>query len=345
MLKWKGGAKPMNQMQTVSTVSKSLGISSRMLRYYEQVGLIESSRMDDYAYRVYDEDAIRRLRQIIILRKLRVPVKQIREIFGNSDAAGVVEVFERNISELDEEITALSTVKSILSNLVQELNNRANMRLQLDYLNDSSVFAIVDSISFPKNRLKEEKSMEDLNMANENLNKLTDVRIIYLPPMTIAAASATGNGCEGVVTGIIDRFVKEYDLLKMKPDIRHFGFDCSQGAAGIGENSHKYQMWVTIPEDMDVPEPLVKRTFTGGLYAAHMIKMGDFDHWKLLADWVTKSEQYENDWKTVRVSPLEDDMDRCLEEQLNYWGNLHNPDFDPGKMQFDLLFPIKEALR
>jgi DNA-binding transcriptional MerR regulator len=70
MLDLKGGANPMNQVQTVSTVSKSLGISSRMLRYYEQIGLIESQRIEDYAYRVYDENAIGRLRQIIILRKL-----------------------------------------------------------------------------------------------------------------------------------------------------------------------------------------------------------------------------------------------------------------------------------
>jgi len=48
----------MKQMQTVGTVSKSLGISSRMLRYYEKIGLIESGRMEDYAYRVYDEAAI-----------------------------------------------------------------------------------------------------------------------------------------------------------------------------------------------------------------------------------------------------------------------------------------------
>lgn len=80
----------MEQMRTISTVAKNLGISSRMLRYYEQIGLIESRRVEDYAYRVYDEEAIRRLRQIIILRKLRVPVKQIREIFGNSSALGVI---------------------------------------------------------------------------------------------------------------------------------------------------------------------------------------------------------------------------------------------------------------
>ncbi|WP_430611535.1 MerR family transcriptional regulator [Enterococcus sp. DIV0876] len=332
----------MHAMQTVSTVSKSLGISSRMLRYYEQVGLIESRRMEGYAYRVYDEVAIRRLRQIIILRKFRVPVKQIHEIFNNHDATHVVEIFERNLNKLDKEMTALSTVRSLLNTLIQEMKHKANMQLQLDCLTDNSVLAIVEKISFPKNTLQEEKPMEELSKANETLNQLTDVRVIYLPPMTVAAASATGNGCEDIVADLMTNFVKAHDLLQIKPDIRHFGFDCSQGATGIGENSQKYQMWVTIPENMPVPEPLVKRTFTGGLYAAHMIQMGDFDHWSLLRDWVSKSDQYENDWQSIRVSPLEDDMDRCLEEQLNYRGNLQNPNFDHGKMQLDLLFPIKE---
>lgn len=66
ILNQKDGANTMDQMQTISTVSKNLGTSSRMLRYYEQIGLIESQRVEDYAYRVYDEQAIRRLRQIII---------------------------------------------------------------------------------------------------------------------------------------------------------------------------------------------------------------------------------------------------------------------------------------
>jgi len=110
----------MEQIKTIGAVSKILGISSRMLRYYEQVGLIESQRTEDYAYRVYNENTVRRLRQIIILRKLRVPVKQIREIFDNDDAAKVVEVFEHNVTELDEQITALSTVRAILSHIRQK---------------------------------------------------------------------------------------------------------------------------------------------------------------------------------------------------------------------------------
>lgn len=54
------------ELQTLNQVSKMYGVSARMLRYHEQIGLIESLRKEDYAYRVYDEDALRRLQQIII---------------------------------------------------------------------------------------------------------------------------------------------------------------------------------------------------------------------------------------------------------------------------------------
>ena len=119
----------MEQLQNVGTVSKKLGISNRMLHYYEQLGLVQSRRIEGYAYRVYDEQTIRRLRQIIVLRKLRVSVKQICEILNNNAAADVIEVFERNIRERDEEITEMATIRSILQNLVKELHEKANMQL------------------------------------------------------------------------------------------------------------------------------------------------------------------------------------------------------------------------
>ena len=327
----------MNPLQAVGAVSKSLGVSSRMLRYYEQIGLIESQRMEDYAYRVYDEDAIRRLRQIIILRKLRVPVKQIQEIFGNRDAVSVIDIFERNISELDEQITAVSTVKSILSRLVRELQEKANMHLQLDYLGDSSVFAIVDRISFPKNTLQEEKSMDDLNKANEALSKLEEknVRIVYLPPMTVAAAYASGEFEWGVgpeATSKIEKFVWETGLLKIKPDARGMGFDCSREdlMVGVEGTATAYEAWVSIPDDMNVTASLTKKTFGGGLYAAHVLRDWNFQaDWRLLTEWAKASEKYEAD----NGRP-------CFEEVLNYYNLMQNG----AKMedtQLDLLLPIK----
>ena len=67
------------ELYTVRQVSQNHGVSARMLRYYEQMGLLESNRKDGYAYRVYDVENITRLQQIILLRKLQIPVKHIKK--------------------------------------------------------------------------------------------------------------------------------------------------------------------------------------------------------------------------------------------------------------------------
>ena len=89
------------ELKTIRQISLDYGVSRRMLCYYEEIGLIKSSRKDDYAYRVYDEDAIQRLQQIIILRKLQIPVKQIKDILNNQNAFEVIEIFKKNIIEID----------------------------------------------------------------------------------------------------------------------------------------------------------------------------------------------------------------------------------------------------
>lgn len=128
------------------TYSKGYGISTRMLRYYEQIGLIESQRKEDYSYRVYDEMNLRRLQQIIILRKLQIPVKQICTILASPDTAEAIDIFKKSITELDGEITALSTIKAILKKLVTELEKIAIISLRLDFLGEDSVLKMVGSL-------------------------------------------------------------------------------------------------------------------------------------------------------------------------------------------------------
>lgn len=331
------------ELKTIRQISLDYGISRRMLCYYEEIGLIKSSRKDGYAYRVYDENAIQRLQQIIILRKLQIPVKQIKDILNNQNAVEVIEIFKQNISKLDEEITALSTIKSILMRFVDELQEKADVYLKLELLNDKTMLAIVSTLSFSENKIKENISVEELNKANENLNKLTDkdVRIVYLPPMTVAAAYATGEGCEGKANDMITEFVKESGLLKIKPDARSFGFDCSKGSIGIGELSHVYEAWVSIPDDIEIPVPLVKRTFDGGLYAAHVLRTWDFEDWRLLKEWVNASDKYDNDWDSPRWTSPETVAGQGFEETLNFY-NFIQRGSKMEDLQLDLLFPIKE---
>ena len=62
---------------TISQVSRALSVSTRALRYYEEMGLIHSRRIEGYAYRVYDEDTVHRIEQILFLRSVRIPLRDI----------------------------------------------------------------------------------------------------------------------------------------------------------------------------------------------------------------------------------------------------------------------------
>lgn len=181
--------------------------------------------------------------------------------------------------------------------------------------------------------------MEDPKKANETLQKLEDrdVRIIYLPPMTVAAARFSGEAEYGVgpeATGMIEKFVYETELLKLKPDARGMGFDCSRADLRVeaGAAPTAYEAWVSIPEDMEVKPPLVKKTFGGGMYAAHVLRDWNFQDWRLLQEWARESERYEE-----AGGP-------CFEEILNYY-NLMNNGAKMEDTQIDLLLPVKEIIK
>lgn len=321
---------------TISEVSQGFGISTRMLRYYEQTGLIRSFRRADYAYRIYDEEALSRLRQILILRKLRIPLKQIKAILQKPEAVTAIEIFRQNVREIDEEINALSAIKGILVHFMEALSQTADIKIHTLLTLDDSVLNTIESLSLISINFKEDKTMEDLKKADTSLSRLTDVRIVYLPPATVAAAHHIGDEPEYHANALIDQFVRETGLDKIKPDLRHYGFNHPNPKDETG--FHGYEVWVTVPDDLEVPEPLVKKQFAGGLYAAHMIPMGNFNEWEWLFDWVGKSEKY------IFAGDLKDQEHMCglLEEHLNYIGHLHLGNTEPEDMQLDLLMPVKE---
>ena len=323
------------KLQTISQVSKMYNVSTRTLRYYEEIGLINSVKTEDYAYRTYDEKSLMQLKKIVILKKLRIPLKEINRILKDDDVSVALEIFEKNLSSITDEVSALTTLGNVIQTLIERLRNNSYLNKKLDLLTDENMLEIVNSLMLPKNNIKENISMSELNKANESLSKLKDVRVIYIPPATVAASHYIGENPEDNAGELLNKFVLESGLCDIKPDIRHYGFNHPNPTA---ENSiYGYEMWVTIPDDMEVPKPLLKKKFAGGLYAAHMINMGNFHEWEWLDDWVRNNEIYESNC----LNDNGECMFGLLEEHLNYINVVKNNN-GFSKIQLDLLYPIKE---
>ncbi len=321
------------KLTTISEVSKTYDVTTRTLRYYEEIGLLSSTRKDDYAYRVYDKEAVSRLQIILVLRKLSISLKDIQVILGSNSPDQFIKLLEKRLDDVNQEIESLSNVKEVVHLFIHHVSEYQKLEYDihsLNVFNDVSIVEKLQSNALNPKMLKEKKTMEEVKKKIED-PKLTNVRIIHIPPMTIASSHC--EPCkepEGIAKETLFEFIKSSNLGENKPDYRVFGFNNpNEDEKGV----HGYEFWVTIPEDMEVKEPLIKKTFEGGLYAAHSIKMGDFHEWKLLSEWMKNTEEFVFDYREPYG------MDGCMEEELNAFNNYANNLIECA--QLDLLIPVK----
>ena len=367
---------------TITQVTKLYDVTPRMLRHYEKLGLITPCKSDDYAYRLYDEAAIRRLQQIIVLRKLRFSLKQISIILQDNvpqdaedgrpecgtdaaptkserlqqdaedgrpkcgtDAAPTkanaqaLQIMCNKIAELNSEIESLNKVRAIITEFANRLDLSVRTNVSFDLLKDETIRSVIDTLALSKSVLKEKYSMNDLEKANDVLSRPENVRIVLLPPFTVASFHQIGKNPEE--SDELSDFIRESQLYEIKPDARFFGFNHPN--PGVRDDGlYGYEQWVTIPDDEDIvltlPPTLTKKHFDGGLYAALTINFPEFHRWNDLVRWVNESDRYE-----ANYSELGDEiMGGCLEEHLNWVYSAHMGWPENGiDGQLDLLLPIK----
>ncbi|WP_341430495.1 MerR family transcriptional regulator [Clostridium amylolyticum] len=70
-------------MRTVKEVSELTGISIRTLHYYDEINLLKPTECNQIGYRLYDDNALVTLQQILFFREFDMPLKEIKAIIGN----------------------------------------------------------------------------------------------------------------------------------------------------------------------------------------------------------------------------------------------------------------------
>ena len=72
-------------MRTISQVAELTGISIRTLQYYDEIGLLKPSELTQSGYRLYNDESLQKLQQILFFKELGFPLKNIDEILRKPD--------------------------------------------------------------------------------------------------------------------------------------------------------------------------------------------------------------------------------------------------------------------
>src|SRR5512139_570342 len=70
---------------TIKQIADLAGVTTRTLRYYDEIGLLSPAHMGQNGYRHYNQKSLLRLQQIMFFRELDVSLNDIQLIMSQPD--------------------------------------------------------------------------------------------------------------------------------------------------------------------------------------------------------------------------------------------------------------------
>ena len=102
----------------INEVEQRIGITKKNIRFYEDQGLLSPRRNKENGYREYSEEDVRTLEQIKLLRKLGLPLEEIRLM--QSGKSTVADSMRRHLVTLEREMENLTQSEALCSRLRSE---------------------------------------------------------------------------------------------------------------------------------------------------------------------------------------------------------------------------------
>lgn len=104
----------------IGALAKQLSITTRTIRYYEEIGLMGKTERLGGGTRTYNKDDVLRLKFILKLKGLGISLKEIHELSDIFDineqefhtiTPKLIEILDRHISLVDEKMASLSSLR------------------------------------------------------------------------------------------------------------------------------------------------------------------------------------------------------------------------------------------
>ncbi len=120
------------EVTQIGALAKQLNITTRTIRYYEEIGLMGTIDRQGGTTRSYSKDDVLRLKFIIKMKSLGISLKEIQELSNifdiheqefSSITPKLIEILDHHISILDEKMVSLSSLRQDIVEYRQRIMN------------------------------------------------------------------------------------------------------------------------------------------------------------------------------------------------------------------------------
>jgi DNA-binding transcriptional MerR regulator len=156
---------------TVNKLAKLAGISTRTLRYYDEINILKPARINSSNYRIYGEAEVDKLQQIMFYRELGVELENIKDIMKSS-AFNKLDALREHHGKLLERKKQLDLLIGNVEKTIAKTEGRS-------FMSDKEKFEGFKNKMIEENELKygkeiREKYGEDtINASNQKLKNMS----------------------------------------------------------------------------------------------------------------------------------------------------------------------------
>lgn len=125
----------MEKEYTIKEVSELFNITANKIRFYEAKGLLLPKRNEENEYRKYNIDDIMKLQSIILYRSIGMSVKDISEIFNNSQKSNLLNHFTMQWELINNQIDKLSAIRNAIGEIIDMIYENRNADMEKEILN------------------------------------------------------------------------------------------------------------------------------------------------------------------------------------------------------------------
>lgn len=306
----------MNQPVPIHELSSDLGLTSRTLRHWESEGLFTSLRYNSSGRRLYDNEAVVRIRITMYLRRLDISLKDIKSILEQHSFESVKKVILKELHRIDDEQNRMTSRRRMLLSFLDVISNSIDQPLDLKSFEELAFF--MENTDTPLRNTE----LEGMIMTDPTSTPM-DVRFVTLPPMRTVYHIAVGVAPEGEALAPIMDWLGSSNLLGTA---RIFGGNMAPMPSKTTPE-YGYGVCASIPENIEIPSHLKEMRLPGGLYAMALSSDDIYASWQSLVKTLSENAEYTSDRSRL-----------CLEEHIRN----DNPEEEGNSFYLYLLEPVKK---
>lgn len=123
----------MDTLVTIGKAASLTGISAKMIRYYEDIGVLKKATRSEAGYRLYNQAQLQQLGFIRRSRNLGFSMAEIQSLLKfwlNSDRESrqVKQLAQNHLQDINEKILALEKMKTVLQELADKCDGDDNAK-------------------------------------------------------------------------------------------------------------------------------------------------------------------------------------------------------------------------